>query len=210
MADGPGVQVAVCDQAVSYRRGLGTVLAAAGFVMEDVADLRADPSVVGVAALLLTVRSSDDWAVLRRVRAVNADVTVVALLVDPTIDRHAEALRCGAHGVVAWEAPPESIVTVLSAALERLTVLPTGVAQAISDTGPPLHDPSWLSAEEVQWLKLLAQGVTVQELALHAGFSERALYRVLHGLYARMGVSGRTEAILLASRHRLFEQEPSG
>jgi DNA-binding NarL/FixJ family response regulator len=49
------------------------------------------------------------------------------------------------------------------------------------------------------------RGGTVQDLAGQAGYSERALYRLLHALYSRMGVSNRTEAILQASRRGLLD-----
>ena len=206
MSAGSAVQVAVCDRATSYRRGLGAVLTAAGYVTVDLDDVGTQPLASGVAALLLTIREARDWDLLRKVSGVDADLKVVALLVDPTPDRHAEALRRGAHGAVGWEAPPEAIVSILSAALDGLTVLPTAVAQAISSSGPPLHDPGWMTPEEVEWLKLLAKGVTVQELAAKAGFSERAQYRLLHGLYGKMRVANRTEAILQASRWGLLDE----
>ncbi|MEA2589098.1 MAG: hypothetical protein QOH66_2025, partial [Actinomycetota bacterium] len=42
-------------------------------------------------------------------------------------------------------------------------------------------------------------------LAEKVGYSERALYRLLHALYGRLGVSNRTEAILQASRRGLLD-----
>ncbi|MEA2534306.1 MAG: hypothetical protein QOJ93_2117, partial [Actinomycetota bacterium] len=43
------------------------------------------------------------------------------------------------------------------------------------------------------------------ELAMSIGYSERALYRMLRTLYAKLGVSSRNEAILQASRRRLLD-----
>jgi DNA-binding CsgD family transcriptional regulator len=37
-------------------------------------------------------------------------------------------------------------------------------------------------------------------VAERMGYSERAMYRLLRGLYERMGVKTRTEAVLKASR----------
>lgn len=202
------VRLAVCDQASSYRRGLGSALVTAGYVVEEVDDVRGQPLVSGLEAALLTVRSASDWQALRDVLNVNRDLRVIALLVDPTPDRHAEALRCGAYGAVPWESPPETILAVVAAALEGLTLLSTAVAQAIAVSGPPLYDPEWITAEEIEWLKLLAAGATVQQLAEKAGYSERALYRLLHGLYGRMRVANRTEAILQASRWGLLDADP--
>jgi DNA-binding NarL/FixJ family response regulator len=199
-----GVRIAVCEPARSYRRGIAAALAEAGHLPVEVEDwsrqAAADAEVV-----LVTVRSAADWQVVREVEAANAEAKVVVLLVDPTPDRHAEALRRGAHGVVAWEAAPETILAVVHAALEGMTLVPTSVAKAFAVSAPPVCDPDWITEEEIQWLRLLAQGATVYQVAETVNYSERALYRLLHGLYGRMRVSNRTEAILQASRWGLLD-----
>ena len=43
-----------------------------------------------------------------------------------------------------------------------------------------------------------AGGSTVAALANQAGYSERAMFRLLHGLYQRLGVRTRTEALIRA------------
>lgn len=202
-------RIAICDRAPSYRRGLGAALTAGGYTIEESDDLRAEDPIPDVDAVLFTVRSADDWRVLREVVAANRDVKLIALLADATPDRHAEALRCGAHGAVAWEARPETILAVVGTTLDGMVLLPMSIAQAIAVSGPPLREPGWINAEEIEWLKLLARGVTVQQLAGKVGYSERALYRVLQGLYERMKVSNRTEAILQASRWGLLEDRSS-
>lgn len=205
MAGEAEVHVTVSDPASAYRRGLGAALAAAGYVVHDVDDVRVDPVLTEADVVLLTVRSANDWQVLREVVTVNPGGKLIALLVDGTPDRHAEALRCGAHGAVAWEAMPETILAVVGAALQDTTVLPTSVARAIAVSGPALYDPEWITDDEIGWIKLLAGGATVQQVAEMVGYSERAMYRVLHGLYGRMRVSNRTEAILQASRWGLLD-----
>lgn len=199
------VRVTIREPASSYRLGLATALGAAGYSVESVEVEGRERVAPDVDAVLVTVRSATDWQTLRDLVAARPSAKVVALLVDATPDRHAEALRCGAAGVVAWDRPPDEIVPVVAAAVEGMTVLPTDVARTIAISGPPLYDPDWVTPEELEWLKLLAQGATVQQLADKAGYSERALYRVLHGLYGRMRVSNRTEAILQASRWGLLD-----
>lgn len=199
------LHVVVSDPASAYRRGLASTFVSGGYVVREVDDVRVHADLAGVDAVLVTIRSACDWQVLRDVPTVNPGVKLVALLVDPTPDRHAEALRCGAHGAVAWEAAPETILAVVNAALDDRTLLPTSVARAISVSGPALYDKEWVTDDEVGWLKLLAGGATVQQVAERAGYSERALYRMLHGLYGRMRVSNRTEAILQASRWGLLD-----
>jgi DNA-binding NarL/FixJ family response regulator len=155
--------------------------------------------------LLWTVRAPESWKEFRTLRGLNPELVLVALLVDPTPDAYAEALRGGAIAAVAWEAVPEAIVKVLAAALVGNTLMPVGVAQALAAKLPAIEDPDWITHEEITWLRILAQGGTVHDLARQVGYSERALYRLLHALYGRMGVSSRTEAILQASRRGLLD-----
>ena len=195
--------VAVADSAPAYRRGLSLALERAGFApVEEPDDLVAWAGGGGCRALLLTVRSASDWEPARCLAASNPELVLVVLLVDPTSDRHAEALRTGARGVTAWDATPEAIVEVLAAAVRGYALLPSGIAMARGQ--PPFFDPDWVTAEEIDWLRLLAGGATIHELADKVGYSERAFYRILHGLYGRMRVSSRTEAILQARRWGLL------
>jgi DNA-binding NarL/FixJ family response regulator len=205
VAQEPEVRIAVCDPASSYRRGLGAAFAGAGYLVRDADEVRLQAVLTDVDVVLFTNRTASDWQVLREILTVNPQVKVVALLVDPTPDRHAEALRSGAHGAVEWEAAPETIVDVVDAALAGKTLLTTRVAQTIAGSAPALYDPEWIAEDEIAWLRLLAGGATVQQLAEKVGYSERALYRMLHGLYGRMRVSNRTEAILQASRWGLLD-----
>jgi DNA-binding CsgD family transcriptional regulator len=47
-------------------------------------------------------------------------------------------------------------------------------------------------------LRQLAAGATVAQLADRAGYSERAMFRLLHALYRQLGARSRIEAILHA------------
>jgi DNA-binding NarL/FixJ family response regulator len=197
--------LSVVDPAASYRSGLSAALSKAGFAPTELVDPRAWAGTAGRRALLWTIRSPEDWKGFRALKVMNPDLVLVALLVDATPDAYAAALRSGAVAAVAWEAVPETIVKVLAAALEGETLIPAGVAQALAAKLPASEDPEWITQEELTWLRILAQGGTVHDLAERAGYSERALYRLLHALYGRMGVSNRTEAILQASRRGLLD-----
>ena len=133
-----------------------------------------------------------DWKGFKALRALNPELVLVAFLVDLTPDAYAEAA-------------PESIVKVLTAALAGDTLIPAGVAQAPAAKLPAVEDPDWITHEELRWLSILVDGGTVHDLAEKVDYSERALYRLFHALYGRLGVSNRTEAILQASRRGLLD-----
>ena len=202
--DSSTLPLGVVDPAASYRSGLSVALTTAGFAPTELADPRDWAATAGRRVLLWTVRSPKDWKGFKALKGLNPELVLVALLVDPTPDAYAEALRSGAVAAVAWEAAPEDIVKVLAAALAGDTLIPAGVAQALAAKLPAVEDPDWITHEELTWLSTLADGGTVHDLAEKVGYSERALYRLLHALYGRLGVSNRTEAILQASRRGLL------
>jgi len=108
-------------------------------------------------------------------------------------------VRGGARSVLARHVSAEVLRRTVSATIEGQAVLPAAVAAMLAscegaDAGPPQA----LSAEKLSWLRALAAGSTVAQLASQAGYSERAMFRLLRLLYRDMGVSGRVEALMWA------------
>jgi DNA-binding NarL/FixJ family response regulator len=58
-------------------------------------------------------------------------------------------------------------------------------------------DPA-ITTDQMAWLRHLASGMTVAELARVAGYSERAMFRLLQSLYRQLGARTRIEAIVRA------------
>jgi DNA-binding NarL/FixJ family response regulator len=56
-----------------------------------------------------------------------------------------------------------------------------------------------LSDGEVEWLRALAGGQSVDELAWTSGYSSRTMYRRLSVVYRRLGARQRTAALLKAA-----------
>jgi DNA-binding NarL/FixJ family response regulator len=106
------------------------------------------------------------------------------------------------ESAVARDAALDRIVEVVGAALDRRTVLPTDVARSLARGG---QDDEGIEEEQAGWLRALARGATVEDLAESVGYSERAMYRQLRQLYERLGASNRTEALLQALRRGLID-----
>jgi DNA-binding NarL/FixJ family response regulator len=197
--------VAIIDPAASFRSGLSRAMSEAGFAPCEVDDVRSWAATDGRRVLLWTIRSPQDWKELSALYGVNAELVMIALLVEATPETYAEALRSGAHAAVAWEASPAAIVKVVAASLEGNVLISREVAHALAANVPRTHDPEWITHEELGWLRALAEGASVHDLARTAAYSERAIYRLLHALYGKMGVSNRTEAIVQAHRLGLLD-----
>jgi DNA-binding NarL/FixJ family response regulator len=98
------------------------------------------------------------------------------------------------------------IVGVVRAAADGHTLMPRDIARTLCR--PRNGPPPQLSPREREWLLRLADSWTVGGLARRAGYSEREMYRLLADVYARLGASNRTEALLFADRWGLLEREP--
>jgi DNA-binding NarL/FixJ family response regulator len=98
----------------------------------------------------------------------------------------------------------------LEAGLNGLALLPVSMARRLVDRSVRQSKPQTLTSVQQTWLRLLASGMTIQELARQVGFSERETYRRLRQIYSAMGVRGRTEALILASASGLLEGPVGG
>lgn len=188
--------IAVVETAASFRRGIDAALERSGFNPVTLED--------SPAAALVTLRFPDGCDTVTDLA--DAGVVVVALLPEPTPEAHAHAYSHGATGTVDWNADPDEIVAALRAALEGRTHLPSGITRMLASGWPSLHAPRpEIDEDEADWLIALAAGSTVSRLADDTGYSERAMFRKLHDLYERLGVSSRAEAIVVAERIGLLE-----
>lgn len=160
------------------------------------------------SAVLITLRTDDDWRQVEHVRhddrRAEPGPAIIALLWEPTPGGYTEALRMGADGAVAWEADPAEIAEVTAAALWGRVLMPANVARRLMPTGPRSGAPDWVTPDETTWMRQLASGMKINEAAEANGYSERAMYRLLNGLYTRMGVSSRSEAVVQAERWGLL------
>ncbi|MGH2763632.1 MAG: response regulator transcription factor [Thermoleophilaceae bacterium] len=200
--DPSSVRVVVRDRAPAYSRGLEAALMDAGYLVEHPVELEGWAERSGTRALVLTCASWDDARDAALLRARGVDMVAVALLAEGAAVGYREVLETGVDSAVPRDAPLDRIVEVVGAALERRTVLPTDVARTLARSG---QQDDAIDGQQAEWLRALARGATVEELAESVGYSERAMYRQLRRLYERLGASNRTEALLQALRRGLID-----
>ena len=193
------LRVAVFDPLPVFRHGIMAALNDTGFRSEAPDDLLAwiheeEPRVV-----LMTLRSTEDLALLTQLHEARPEVVVVAVLEDAGVRSYVRALTAGAVSAVPRDAPPEEVRKVFEAAVSGTSLLPAEVVRAlVSPEEPAPGAPELPSPREIEWLQTLASGFTVGQLADRAGYSERAMFRMLRNLYAKMNVGNRTEALMQA------------
>lgn len=199
------IPTGVCDPVPAYRQGLIVALANAGFDAEAIQDPEAWAATEGRRVVLLTASLPEDSETIKKLTGVNSELSIVVLLQDASAPAYQGALAAGASGAVPWDENPEAVIEVLRAVLEDYCLLPTGVARALAmANGSSLGVPT-ITDWEKQWLQMLANGVTIAELAREASYSEREMFRLLHRLYERLGARNRIEALVRAARAGLLD-----
>lgn len=187
-----------------YAHGLRVGLTAAGLrctvrAAADGIDPPADPgqTVVAVVPADLGPAVTGDSA---------ARVPAVHVLADASTQAYADALRAGATGAFAHDAEMADIARTVLCAGRGLTLLPVGVARALNRR--PGAPPPELDGPELQYLRMLADGATVASVGRRFGYSEREMFRLLSATYERLGAHNRTEALLLAQRFGMLDEQP--
>ena len=64
---------------------------------------------------------------------------------------------------------------------------------------------SQLTEQEIQVLRLVAQGLTNKQIACKLGIKERTVEYHLNEIFQRLGVTSRTTAAMLAQKLRLLD-----
>lgn len=196
--------VAVTERMPLIRRGLIGALQDAGFSVAEPDDLCAWAWTQETGAVVVTLESASDQQIVIDLRDGGCTIPVVTLLPEPTLEAYRAALVMGASAVVSRRASLEEVIEVVRAALEQRTLLPDEVARAMARAQTP-DGVSAISAREVEWLRRMASGATVEQLAEQAGYSRREMFRRLRDVYRRLGVEGRTEALLVLARRGLID-----
>jgi DNA-binding NarL/FixJ family response regulator len=192
------VHVAVFDPLPAYRRGIMAALSEAGLDSEAPDDLMTWIGEEQRKVILLTLQSVDDWAMLAELRRTRSDVLIVAAIQDRSSLTYVRALTAGAVAVVPRDAPPAAVREAFEAVIYGKSVLPIDVLQALTapeEIGPTDDTPS---PQEIDWLRQLAEGRTIGQLAALVGYSERMMFRLLRDLYNRLHVKTRIDALMLA------------
>lgn len=193
------VRVAVSDPLPMYRRGLIASLSGLGVEIEAPRDVLAWALAADKRVILFAVVQPTDWDVLDSLCRADSGVLVLALLEAPDVATYVRAISAGAVGAVSRAVEEVDLHAMFHAAVAGQTVLPTDVVRALAERSSAVEAaPGEPSAQAKGWLRELAAGETVATLANRADYSERMMFRHLRDLYRTLGVSRRTEALILA------------
>lgn len=129
------------------------------------------------------------------------------------------ALRAGAIGYLLKDSSPEQLVEAIRGAYYgNVQLHPDVSSHLMSDSEEHasfLNDPSYLNKEEIlaeltpreiEVLQLIAKGMSNKEIAAALTIAEKTVKTHVSNLFSKLDVADRTQAALLAIKHRIISE----
>jgi two-component system NarL family response regulator len=205
-APGERARVLLVDDHALFRTGVANII-------NQEPDLRVVAEAGnGVEAIEAYVRHRPDVTVLdlrmpvmegveavRRIREHDPAARVIVLTTYDTDDEISQALKAGAKAYVLKDIAAEQLLACIRDVLGGKTYIAPAAAAKLAETVTRVQ----LTPRELSALRLLADGKANKEIASELDISERTVKTHLEHLFAKLGVTSRTEAVKVATRRGL-------
>ncbi len=120
-----------------------------------------------------------------------------------------DAIRAGAAGYLLKDTPREAVIQAVRGTVEGKSFVDPAVAGKLlgqvagQQTQPPTLITDKLTEREVDVLRLLARGLSNADIAARLYLSEGTVRNHVSGILAKLDVSDRTQAAVIAIQHGL-------
>lgn len=161
-----------------------------------------------VDVLLLDVRmpQMSGLSTLEKVRDAHPDARVLMLSMHDQPGYVKRAIELGAAGYVLKNIGRKELVAALEVVMAGGTYLPPELMEPfLAELGGRAGPIGSLSPRERQVLQLVADGNENKQIARHLGIAEPTVKTYLRGVFTRLDVSSRAEAVAVGIRLGLIE-----
>ncbi|MGB9753264.1 helix-turn-helix domain-containing protein [Roseiflexus castenholzii] len=201
------IRVLIVAPTPALRAGLRALLTAANVEIIDAIGSLVDLS--GIAADIDVILAADE-SVLADADQVLAEEPRYAALLLSDDARQADVLRglpLTAWGILTHDVGAAELAAALHAVAQGLIVLaPNLAARLLQARQSPIEEPTGepLTARERDVLELVSQGLSNKQIAQKLHISEHTVKFHLSSLFAKLGVSSRTEAVNRGARQGII------
>ena len=150
---------------------------------------------------------------IEAIRQIKERYPAVEIVILTTYDDDAyivRGLRAGARGYLLKDTGRQALFDAIRAAARGESLLPSAVVDKVvarlAEPRPAAGGD--LSQREQEVLAWLADGASNREIALHLHITERTVKAHVTGIFNKLGVNSRAEAVAVALRQGLLPSEP--
>jgi two-component system, NarL family, response regulator LiaR len=210
------IRVLVVDDQTVVREGLVAILATypdievVGQAAEGNQALemikQAKPNVV---LLDLQMPGLDGLATIPKIREMAPTVRIMVVTSFADSDRVYQAIKAGALGYILKDATREQLVLAIrDVAQGRASLQPSIAVKLIQEINHPselLYTADPLTRRELETIRLIARGLSNQEIATELFVNERTIAKYVSSILDKLHLANRTQAALYALREGISE-----
>lgn len=143
---------------------------------------------------------------IRQLRKTDPDLPVLVLTTYTDDKWLFDAIRAGANGYLLKDRPRQELIDAIKGTASGDSYLDPAVTKRVLDSVASVPEPMEsssdldLSQREQDILQLLVEGLSNADIAQRLFLSEGTVRNYLSGLFTKLGVSDRTQAVVVALR----------
>jgi two-component system NarL family response regulator len=154
-----------------------------------------------VTLLDLRMPELDGVGVIKEIRAEDASARIIVLTTFDGDEDIYRAIQAGSKGYLLKDAPREALMDCIRRVHGGETCVPLHLAAKLAQR----VSGESLSEREIDVLKLMAQGKSNKEIGSALFISEGTVKSHVKGIFAKMNVVSRTEAVATATRRGMIQ-----
>jgi two-component system, NarL family, response regulator YdfI len=211
------IRVLIADDHLVVREGLRAILEAAPdlALVGEAADGAEAVQLAGelspdVVLMDLRMPNVDGIEAIRQIKSRYPDVEIVILTTYDDDEYIVRGLRAGARGYLLKDTGRQVLFEAIRAAARGESLLPSAVVDKVVArlAEPQPVETARLSDREREVLGLLAEGAANKEIAARLHITERTVKAHVAGIFNKLGVNSRAEAVAVALRSGVLPAEP--
>jgi two-component system, NarL family, response regulator YdfI len=195
----------VADSAI-VQAGLETIISTERITVVGGAERLSEPQLENLAVEVVLISTELTAETLDAIAPLlDGEPPAVVWLVDPLQETWiAEAERLGVLGLLPHDVSANEIIAAIEAAAAGLVVLHPEIASLLRNPVPSLTQTQSLTQREIEILRMLAEGMANKTIARQIHISEHTVKFHVSSIFAKLGVSSRTEAVTIGIRQGLI------
>ena len=210
------IRVLVVDDESVVREGIVAILSLQG-TLEVVGEASdgiqaveaARKTTPDVILLDMAMPKQDGLATIPILKEIIPDVRILVLTSFAESDQVYQAIKSGAIGFMLKDARREQLIQAIhDVANGQASISPSIALKVIQDVNHPtevLYTSSPLTPRELETLRLIARGMTNQEIADSITVAERTVAKYVSSILEKLHLANRTQAALYAIREGLTD-----